>query len=87
MGYVITREGIKSDPNKLQGIMETGRLATTTESRVLIGMVQYYRDMWPMQYHILAPLKEEYSGPKGRKILCKYALESYFKELKVMVSD
>ena len=31
LGYVITREGIKPDPNKVQGIMDIGRPATTTE--------------------------------------------------------
>ena len=49
-------------------------------------MVQYYIDMWPRQSHILAPLAEVSSGPKGRKILWNDALESYFKELKRVVS-
>ena len=30
LGYVITREGIKPDPKKLQGIMDLGRSTTTT---------------------------------------------------------
>ena len=49
-------------------------------------MVQYYRYMWPRQSHILAPLTEASSGPKGRKILWNYALEKFFKEIKSMVS-
>ena len=49
-------------------------------------MVQYYRDIWPRQSHILAPLTEAASGPKGRKILWNDALESSFKELKRIVS-
>ena len=32
LGYVITREGIKPDPNKVQGIMYIGRPATITEA-------------------------------------------------------
>ena len=79
LGYVITREGIKPNPKKVQGIMDLGRTATTTELRALIGMFQYYRDMWPRQSHILATLKEAASGPKGRKILWNDALESFFK--------
>ena len=43
--YVITREGIKPDPEKVQGIMDLGRPATTTEARALIVMVQYFRYM------------------------------------------
>ena len=34
----------------------------------------------------LDPLKEAASGPKGRQTLWNDALESYFKELKCMVS-
>ena len=31
LGYLITREGIKHDPNKVQGIMDIGRPTTMTE--------------------------------------------------------
>ena len=65
--------------------MDLERPATTTEARYLIGIVQYYRDIWPRRYHILAPLTEADSFPKGRKILWNDALEIYFKELKRMV--
>ena len=41
--------------------------------------------MWPRWSHILAPLTEADSFPKGRKILWNDALEIYFKELKRMV--
>ena len=85
LGYVITREGIKPDPKKVQGIMDLGRPATTTEIQVLIGMVQYYREIWPWRSHKLDPLTKAASGPKGRKILWNDALESSFKELKRIV--
>ena len=49
-------------------------------------MVQYYRDTWPRQSHTLAPLTDADSGPEGKKVLWNDALESYFKELKRMVS-
>ena len=67
--YAITREVIKPNPKKVQGIMYVGRPSPTTKPRVIIVMVQYYRDMWPMRSHILAPLTEADSGPKVRKIL------------------
>ena len=47
--------------------MDLGRPATTTEAQALIGMVQYYRDMCPVQSHVVAPLTEAANGPKGRK--------------------
>ena len=33
LGYIITREGIKTEPKKVQGIMDIGRPATTTEAQ------------------------------------------------------
>ena len=42
--------------------------------------------MWPRWYHIISPLTEAASAPKGRKILCNDTLEDSFKELKRMVS-
>ena len=72
--YAITGEGIKPDPWKVQGVMDLGRPTTTTESRALVGVVQYYRDMWPRQSRILAPMPEVHSSPKGRKILWNDAL-------------
>ena len=43
LGYIITREGIKPDPKKVQEIMDIGRPATSTEAKALISMVQFYR--------------------------------------------
>ena len=47
LDYVITREGIKPYPNKVQGIMDIVRPSTTTEAKALIVMFQYCSDMWP----------------------------------------
>ena len=66
LGYVITWEVIKPDLKTLQGIMDLRRPNTTTEARVLIGMVQYYRYMCPRRSHVLAPLEEADSGPKDK---------------------
>ena len=49
-------------------------------------MIQDYRDMWTRRSHVLVPLTEAASGPKGRNMLWNDALERYFKELKHMVS-
>ena len=79
LGYAITREDIKPDPKKVQKIMYIGRPNNTTEAQVLIGMVQYYRDMCPRQSHILPPLKEADRGPKRKNILWNDTLNVSFK--------
>ena len=86
LGFVITRGGITLEPKRVQGIIDLDRPSATTKVRELIGMFQYYRDMWPRRSHILAPLTEAARGPKGRTIFWNEALEIYFKELKCMVS-
>ena len=65
--------------NKVQGIVYIGRPNTKAEAQVTIDMVQYYRNMWHRQSHILSPLTEATSVPKGRKMLCTGALEESFK--------
>ena len=66
--------------------MDLGRQSNTTEARLLIVMVQYYRYMCPRGSHVLAPLTVAASDPKVRKILWNDALESFFKEMKRIVS-
>ena len=65
--------------------MDIRRPTTTTEYRALIGIFQYYREIWPRRPHILAPLTEVDISLKGRKILWNDDLESSFKEIKHMV--
>ena len=84
---MITREGIKPDPKKIQGIVDIRIPTTTTEARALIGMVQYYSDMWPRRSHTLDPFTESARVPKGRNILFNDALEYYSTEIKRLVSE
>ena len=58
----------------------TRPMTTTTEIRHLIGMVQYYRDMWPRCSHILQPFTDLSSGPKGKKIKWMDKLEEAFEQ-------
>ena len=74
LGYTLTREGIEPNLKKLQGIMDIGRPATTTGVPALIGMVQYYKNIWPRRSTIFALMTEVYNGPKGREIFWNDAL-------------
>jgi hypothetical protein len=39
LGFIITREGIKADPKKIEAILKIEKPKTVTEMKSLIGMV------------------------------------------------
>ena len=86
LGYIITRELIKPNPKKVQGIIDLGWTTTTTESWALIGMVQYYRDMGPRRSPVSAPLEKADGGFKGRAIIWNDEMEAAFHYFKRVVS-
>ncbi len=56
LGYWVTRSGIQPISKKVEAIKNIAPPKTKKELRRLIGMVNYYRDMWPKRSEILAPL-------------------------------
>ena len=56
LGYVLTRDGIKPQVNKVQSILALTPPRNVTELRSFLGMVQYYRDLWARRSEMLAPL-------------------------------
>ncbi len=59
LGYILTREGIKPQPKKVQAILALKNLLNKVKKlRHFLGMVQYYRDMWARRSEMLAPLTD-----------------------------
>jgi hypothetical protein len=56
LGYILTRDGIKSQSNKVQAILTIQLPKNVKELRHSLGMVQYYRDLWERRSKMLAPL-------------------------------
>ncbi len=54
LGYILTRDGIKPQPNKVQAALAPPR--NVKELCRFLGMVQYYRDIWARHSNMLAPL-------------------------------
>jgi hypothetical protein len=56
LGYEITRDGIQPQPHKVEAILKLSPPKTKRHLRHLLGMINYYRDMWQKRSHMFAPL-------------------------------
>jgi RNase H-like domain found in reverse transcriptase len=56
LGYWISKQGVSPTTKKVNAITNIATPTNKKELRLFIGMVNYYRDMWVRQSHILAPL-------------------------------
>jgi hypothetical protein len=56
LGYILTRDGIKSQSDKVQAIFAIKPLTGVRQLRYFLGMVQNYRDLWERWSNMLAPL-------------------------------
>ena len=58
LGYILTRDGIKPQPEKCTAILALKRPENVKSLRKFLGMVQYYRDLWEKRSHLIAPLTD-----------------------------
>ena len=58
LSYVLTREGIKPQPKKVEAILALTLPQNVKQLRRFLGMVQYYRDLWARHGKMLSPLTD-----------------------------
>ena len=87
LGYILTRDGIKPHPEKIEAIMNLAQTTTRKDVRRLLGMVQYYRDLWQHRSHILASLTDAVGGStdKKKKLVWTVECEQAFQQVKQLV--
>jgi hypothetical protein len=56
LGFQITREGIQPQSNKIQGILNMKRPTNQKKVCHFVGMVNFYRNLYPKCAATLAPL-------------------------------
>jgi hypothetical protein len=56
LGYILTRDGIKPQSNKVQAILVIQPPKGIKQLRHFLGMLHYYGDFWARRSKMLAPL-------------------------------
>jgi hypothetical protein len=56
LGYVLTRDGIKTQSNEVQAILAIKPPTGVKQLSHFLGMVQYYRDLWERRSNMFTPL-------------------------------
>jgi hypothetical protein len=56
LGYILTGDGIKPQSNKVQTILAIQPPTGVRQLQHILGMVQYYYDIWARWSKMLAPL-------------------------------
>ena len=59
--------------------------SNATELRTFLGMIMYYRDMWPRRSHILAPFTNLAGLPKKTKLEWTKEVDLAFKRVKAII--
>lgn len=82
LGYVLTKEGLEANPERIQPILDYPRPRTVKEVRRLVGLVGWYRRFLPNAAELLAPLSDLMKGESNAAIKWNDQAEEAFVAVK-----
>jgi hypothetical protein len=90
LGYWLTPTSLKPRKKKIDDVLNMEAPQTLKELRGFIGMVNYYRNMWPHRAHILTPLTAQPGAPKKGQTQQKYfwteEMQTAFDQMKELMA-
>ena len=85
MGFLLTPEGIKPIPYKITATTNISCPTSTKHVRLFVGLVNYYKDVWPRRAHFLDPLTDLCSIK--RQFSWNDTHEHFFQQIKRLVAE
>ena len=85
MGHIISANGLKADPTKIQGIQEMPTPSSKQDVKRLLGMANYLQRFTPNLSEVTAPFRDLLK--EDNQFLWDAAQERSFQELKKTISE
>ena len=86
LGFLLTSDGIKPQPKKIEAMTRTKLPTNSKQLKRFLGMVNFYRDVWPRRSYVLALLANLSSKTGKMNWIWGQIQQQAFVEAKAMLS-
>eukprot|EP00984_Skeletonema_dohrnii_P023617 scaffold12715_cov134-Skeletonema_dohrnii-CCMP3373.AAC.2 len=88
LGYIVTPQGLKPNPKKVEAILNMQRPRNAGELRSFLGLVNFYRDLYPRRSHLLQSFYDLTNSTDKRSVVIPWTSQHdrAFQELKAVVA-
>lgn len=87
LGYIVDKDGLRTDPNKVAAILNFPRPKNLTELKRFIGIASWYRRFVKNFSIVAAPLHNLTKGKKNKKFRWNDEAEKAFLKLKTLLTS